>query len=62
MSVHSAMKSAGACDLMAFRGAYVKASPMSSTDHLAILLVASRFWMIFPSGKDGIAMIGWPRK
>jgi len=31
---------------------------MSSTDHLAILLVASRFGMISPNGKDETTVIG----
>ena len=31
---------------------------MSSTDHLAMLPVASRFWMISPKGKDETNIIG----
>jgi len=35
---------------------------MSSIDHLAILPVASQFWMILLKGKDETTVIGWPRK
>ena len=59
MSVHSAMKSASTWDLMALRGAYVRVLPMSSTDHLAILPMASWFWMISPSRKDETTVTGW---
>jgi len=31
---------------------------MSSIDHLAILPVASRLWMISPKGKDETTVIG----
>ena len=51
MSVHSATKSTKTWDLIAFRGAKDRASPMSSTAHLAILLEASRLWIISPRGK-----------
>jgi hypothetical protein len=51
VSTHSATKSAKTWDLMAFRGANEIVSPMISTAHFAILLEASRHWMISPRGR-----------
>jgi hypothetical protein len=43
---------------MALRGAYASVSPISSTDHLAILPAASEFRMIYPNGKEETTVTG----
>jgi hypothetical protein len=45
-------------DLIALPGAYASVSPINFTDHLAILPVASGFWMISPNGKKETTMTG----
>src|SRR6185295_11172458 len=56
--VHSALKSARIWDLTALQGAYVRVSPMSSTNHLAILPSASLLRTISPRGKDETTVTG----
>jgi hypothetical protein len=43
---------------MAFCGAYIMPSPISSSGHFAILLVASRLWMTSPRGSDDMTVTG----
>jgi hypothetical protein len=52
VSVHSATKSARIWDLIALRGALASVSPISSTDHLAILPAMSGLRMISPNGNE----------
>ena len=62
ISVHSAMKSARAYNLMALRGAYVMFCPINSSAHLAILPSASGFWITLPSGYFDTTVMGCTSK
>ena len=55
--VHSAMKSASTCDLMARRGLYVMSNGRSSIAHLAIRLVASWLFSMSLSGTSEATVI-----
>jgi hypothetical protein len=52
VSIHLAMKSARAWDLIAIWGMWLMSSPMSSSAHLEILPVARRFPTISPSPNE----------
>ena len=52
ISVHSAMKSSRACDLMVERGRNSMDRAPSSTDHLTTRPLASLLWSMLPSGKE----------
>ena len=56
-SVHSAMKSASTCDLMARRGLYDMSNGRRSIAHLAIRPVASRLFIMSLSGTSKATVI-----
>jgi hypothetical protein len=48
--------------LISLHGTYASVSPMSSTDHLAILPTAFGLRMISPNENEEITVTGWASK